>query len=198
MAVRSAAPLDTPSLEGPRENSSHVYTILFPTRNARLALQERHINVLNIIRIFGKIAFDEIHQQAKLRQGNVSGTRSEPSGNGIGSARSASKRALDSGLRLVIRRRTCDSTQGSDFSPMITSMQMKAARALLGIEQRMLAELSGLSLPTVQRMEASDGDVRGNIDSLVKIVSAFNTAGVELIGDGGVSPVGGRGVRLRA
>ncbi len=81
---------------------------------------------------------------------------------------------------------------------MITSMQMKAARALLGIEQRMLAELSGLSLPTVQRMEASDGDVRGNINSLVKIVSAFNTAGVELIGDGGVSPVGGRGVRLKA
>jgi predicted transcriptional regulator len=75
---------------------------------------------------------------------------------------------------------------------------MKAARALLGIEQRMLAELSGLSLPTVQRMEASDGDVRGNIDSLIKIVSAFNTAGVELIGDGGVSPAGGRGVRLRA
>ena len=81
---------------------------------------------------------------------------------------------------------------------MITSTQMKAGRALLGIEQRMLAELSGLSLPTVQRMEASDGDVRGNIDSLVKIVSAFNTAGVELIGDGGVSPAGGRGVRLRA
>jgi predicted transcriptional regulator len=81
---------------------------------------------------------------------------------------------------------------------MITSTQMKAGRALLGIEQRMLAELSGLSLPTVQRMEASDGDVRGNIDSLIKIVSAFNTAGVELIGDGGVSPAGGRGVRLRA
>jgi hypothetical protein len=161
-------------------------------------LQNRHIDVLSIIGIFGKIAFNEIHQQAKLRRGNVSGTRSAPSGNGILSVRSASKRALDSGLRLVIRRRTCDSTQGSDFSPMITSTQMKAGRALLGIEQRMLAELSGLSLPTVQRMEASDGDVRGNIDSLIKIVSAFNTAGVELIGDGGVSPAGGRGVRLRA
>lgn len=80
---------------------------------------------------------------------------------------------------------------------MITSMQMKAARALLGIEQRMLAELSGLSLPTVQRMETCDGDVRGNINSLVKIVSAFNAAGVELIGDGGASPAGGRGVRLK-
>ena len=41
---------------------------------------------------------------------------------------------------------------------------MRAARALLGIDQRQLAALSGVSLPTVQRMEASDGVVRGNVD----------------------------------
>jgi len=43
---------------------------------------------------------------------------------------------------------------------MITSLQMRAARALLDIDQRQLADLSGLSLPTIQRMEASDEIVR--------------------------------------
>ena len=47
---------------------------------------------------------------------------------------------------------------------MITAAQMRAARALLGIDQRALAGLSGLSLPTIQRMEASDGVVRGNVE----------------------------------
>lgn len=75
---------------------------------------------------------------------------------------------------------------------------MRAARALLGLEQRQLAELSGLSVPTIQRMEASDGVVRGNVDSLMKLTSALDAAGVELIGEGAVSQAGGRGVRLKA
>ena len=79
---------------------------------------------------------------------------------------------------------------------MITAAQMRAARALLGIDQRELAELSGLSLPTVQRMEASDGVVRGNVDSLMKLVNALTADGIELIGDGATSIAGGRGVRL--
>ena len=79
---------------------------------------------------------------------------------------------------------------------MITAAQMKAARALLGVDQRALAELSGLSLPTIQRMEASDGVVRGNVESLMKLVNALHTAGVELIGEGAASTDGGRGVRL--
>jgi len=74
---------------------------------------------------------------------------------------------------------------------------MRAARALLGIDQRDLAERSGLSLPTIQRMEASDGVVRGNVDSLMKLVDALATAGIELIGEGAVSQGGGRGVRLK-
>lgn len=81
---------------------------------------------------------------------------------------------------------------------MITSAQMKAARALLGIDQRQLAELAGLSVPTIQRMESSDGNVRGVVDSLMKVVTAFEKAGVELIGEGAISGGGGRGVRLRA
>ncbi len=75
---------------------------------------------------------------------------------------------------------------------------MRAARALLGIDQRELAQRSGLSLPTIQRMEASDGVIRGNVDSLMKLVDALGTAGIELIGEGAASQGGGRGVRLRA
>jgi transcriptional regulator with XRE-family HTH domain len=80
---------------------------------------------------------------------------------------------------------------------MISAGQLRAARALLGIDQRKLAEISGLSVPTIQRMEASDGVIRGNVDSLMKLVGAINAAGVELIGDGATSPSGGRGVRLK-
>lgn len=80
---------------------------------------------------------------------------------------------------------------------MITSGQLRAARALLGIDQRRLAGLSGLSLPTIQRMEASEGVVRGNVDSLTKLVDALSANGIELIGDGANSQTGGRGVRLK-
>lgn len=80
---------------------------------------------------------------------------------------------------------------------MITAAQMRAARALLGIDQRQLAELSGVSLPTIQRMEASEGNVRGVVDTLTKVVEAFGRAGVELIGEGAESREGGRGVRFR-
>ncbi|HEX5420235.1 MAG TPA: helix-turn-helix transcriptional regulator [Gammaproteobacteria bacterium] len=80
---------------------------------------------------------------------------------------------------------------------MITSNQMRAARALLGIDQRTLAEISGLSVPTIQRMEASEGVVRGNVDSLVKLIEALAAAGVVLISAGAESRVGGRGVRIK-
>jgi transcriptional regulator with XRE-family HTH domain len=80
---------------------------------------------------------------------------------------------------------------------MVTGQQMKAARALLGISQRRLAELSGLSLPTIQRMESSADQVRGNVDSLVKLVNSLEAAGVELIAEGAESRGVGRGVRLR-
>jgi transcriptional regulator with XRE-family HTH domain len=81
---------------------------------------------------------------------------------------------------------------------MITASQLRAARALAGIDQRQLAELAGLSVPTIQRMEASDGVIRGNVDSLTKIIAALEDAGIELIGEGSASAQGGRGVRLAA
>jgi len=80
---------------------------------------------------------------------------------------------------------------------MITAAQLRAARLLLGIDQRRLAELSGLSAPTIQRMEASETLVRGNVDSLVKLIAAFDAAGIEMIDEGALSNSQGRGVRLR-
>jgi transcriptional regulator with XRE-family HTH domain len=81
---------------------------------------------------------------------------------------------------------------------MITAPQLRAARALVGMDQRDLATASGLSLPTIQRMEASDGVIRGNVDSLMKVIAALEAAGVELINEGAVSEGGGRGIRLKA
>ena len=80
---------------------------------------------------------------------------------------------------------------------MITAAQLRAARALAGIDQRELAQKSGLSVPTIQRMEASDGVIRGNVDSLVKLIEALDTAGIVLINEGSHSAQGGRGVRLK-
>ena len=80
---------------------------------------------------------------------------------------------------------------------MLTAAQMKAARALVGMEQKMLAELSGVWLPTIQRMEASNGVVRGVIESLMKVMGALEAAGVEFINEGATSGDGGRGARLR-
>lgn len=81
---------------------------------------------------------------------------------------------------------------------MITAAQLRAARALVGLDQRKLADLSGLSVPTIQRMEASGGVIRGNVDSLMKLVAALDAAGIELIGEGAVSSGGGRGVRFKS
>jgi transcriptional regulator with XRE-family HTH domain len=92
---------------------------------------------------------------------------------------------------------SCFKSIYSDVSNMITSKQMRAARALLGIDQRQLAQLANLSLPTIQRMEASGGVVRGNVDSLMKLVDALAKSGIELVGEGATSSGRGRGVRLK-
>ena len=81
---------------------------------------------------------------------------------------------------------------------MITAAQLRAARALLGIDQRELAQRCSLSLPTIQRMEASEGVIRGNVDSLMKLIEALSAAGIELIVEGASSSGGRRGVRLKS
>ena len=80
---------------------------------------------------------------------------------------------------------------------MISAAQLRAARALLGIDQRTLARMAGVSLPTVQRMETSQGNVRGVVSTLTRIVAALDAAGIELIGNEQPSQGRGRGVRLK-
>jgi transcriptional regulator with XRE-family HTH domain len=80
---------------------------------------------------------------------------------------------------------------------VITAGQLRASRAILGLDQRALAEAAGLSLPTIQRMEASNGVIRGNVDSLMKLVAALDSLGIELISDNAASQTGGRGIRLK-
>lgn len=53
-------------------------------------------------------------------------------------------------------------------------------------------------MPTIQRMEASESMIRGNVDSLMKLISSLEHAGIELIAEGIASPSGGRGLRLKA
>jgi transcriptional regulator with XRE-family HTH domain len=80
---------------------------------------------------------------------------------------------------------------------VITAAQLRAARALLGMDQRTLAEAAGLSVQTIQRMEASEGVIRAHVDSLVKLMAALDAAGVEVINEAAVSQGVGRGVRLK-
>ena len=80
---------------------------------------------------------------------------------------------------------------------MITAAQMRAARAMLAIDQKALAEMAGVSVQTIQRMEASSGTVRGVVETLIKVIDALDRAGIELIGDDAPSLIGGRGVRLK-
>jgi transcriptional regulator with XRE-family HTH domain len=91
-----------------------------------------------------------------------------------------------------------DRFSNTDSLIMITSAQMRAARALLGIDQKTLAARAGVSVPTIQRMEASDGNVRGVVGSLVRVIEALDALGVELIGEQSPSQGTGRGVRLKA
>jgi hypothetical protein len=65
------------------------------------------------------------------------------------------------------------------------------------MDQKTLADRSGVSLPTIQRMEASAGNVRGIVNTLIRVVEALDREGIELIGDGATSTGGGRGVRLK-
>lgn len=80
---------------------------------------------------------------------------------------------------------------------MLSSTQLKAARSLLEWNQRTLAKAVGVSLPTIQRMEASQRNVRGDMDTLVKVLDAFERGGVEFIAQDVARPSGRRGVRLK-
>lgn len=76
---------------------------------------------------------------------------------------------------------------------MVTTRQIKAARALLGWSQAILAQRSGVSEPTIARLESEDGKLGGREGTAAKIRTAIEAAGVEFIEENG----GGLGVRLR-
>ena len=80
---------------------------------------------------------------------------------------------------------------------MITAGQLRAARALIDVDQKTLADVANVSVQTIQRMEASDNLVRGVVESLAKVIDALDRLGVEVINDAATSSNGGRGVRLR-
>jgi transcriptional regulator with XRE-family HTH domain len=75
----------------------------------------------------------------------------------------------------------------------VTSELVRAARALLRWEQRQLAEASSVSLPTVKRLEANPGILVAHASTVVALVRALQSAGVEFIDENG----GGPGVRLK-
>lgn len=76
-------------------------------------------------------------------------------------------------------------------SGLITGRQLKAARAMLGIEQAELARRARVARGTVRRMESFDGEVGSRTSTLSKVQAVLERAGVEFLG--GDSP----GVRLR-
>ena len=76
---------------------------------------------------------------------------------------------------------------------MITSGQIKAARALLGITAKTLAEISDVAYTTVVRIESSDGVPSGQVKTLDAVQRALERSGIEFIG----TPESGAGVRFR-
>ena len=76
---------------------------------------------------------------------------------------------------------------------MLIAKQVRAARVLVGWEQKDLAEATGLAIGTIRRMEASDGTVRGTAENVWKVQRALEEAGIIFIDENG----GGPGVRLR-
>ena len=76
---------------------------------------------------------------------------------------------------------------------MVSTRQIKAARALLGWSQGDLAQYSSVSEPTIARLESSDGELGGREVASKKIRDAIENAGIEFIEVNG----GGPGVRLR-
>ena len=76
---------------------------------------------------------------------------------------------------------------------MITSGQLRAARALLKITASDLADISGIGISTIKRFELSEGIPSGNIKTIGALKKALEVAGIEFIGD----PEDRPGVRLK-
>jgi len=75
---------------------------------------------------------------------------------------------------------------------MLSSDQIRGARAILRLNQADLAKAASVSLETIKRLELMRGELRVRLDTLTRIKEALERAGVEFIPENG----GGAGVRL--
>jgi predicted transcriptional regulator len=75
---------------------------------------------------------------------------------------------------------------------MLSSDQIRGARAILRLSQADLAKAASVSLETIKRLEAMHGELKVRLDTLTRIKEALERAGVEFIPENG----GGAGVRL--
>jgi len=87
---------------------------------------------------------------------------------------------------------------GTIGSIMLSGRQIAAGRALAGLTQVQLATAANISVPTLKRMEASEGDVVGLRNNVSAVQHALETAGITFIDDHANSAAGGPGVRLSA
>jgi len=76
---------------------------------------------------------------------------------------------------------------------VVSVRQIKAGRALLSWSQSDLASQSGVSEPTIARLESVDGQLGGREATVQKIQAALEKGGIQFIDENG----GGSGVRLR-
>jgi len=67
---------------------------------------------------------------------------------------------------------------------MITSEQVRAARAMLRWEQRDLAAASGVSLPSIKRLEGKPGNLAAQGSTILLIQSALEAEGIEFLNHG--------------
>jgi transcriptional regulator with XRE-family HTH domain len=74
---------------------------------------------------------------------------------------------------------------------LITGRQLRAARALIGMEQIDLAKRARVAIGTIRRMESFDGEIGARTGTLSLVQRALEKAGVEFLND--ARP----GVRLR-
>jgi len=76
---------------------------------------------------------------------------------------------------------------------LITSAQIRSARAMLDWSREQLSNQSGVGISALMRLESSQGVPSGNIKTFEAVQKAFETAGIEFIG----TPESGAGVRWR-
>lgn len=78
----------------------------------------------------------------------------------------------------------------------MTGEQIRAARALIGWKAADLASAAGVSMPTIQRLDATRGPVSGRYETVEAIRVALEAEGVQFMTTGDVAI--GSGVALRA